>query len=132
LRLLKHPVFFGDVFESPKEFTIYKVDCPPDTISMDSDMYLKVPVGTKIRLHGEETIGPYKLYELRVGLPEHGVIRTYLHSYELDDLFWPENEHTKASLYMDFEKHKREILQRLMAKYKISAEEIQSTLWDIN
>src|SRR5688572_12022498 len=85
-RLWKHPVFFGDVFESPKEFTIYKVDCPPDTILLDSDMYLKVPVGTKIRLNGEQIIGQYKIYELRVDLPEHGVVRTYLHSDELDDL----------------------------------------------
>ena len=131
-RLWKHPVFFGDEFNCPREFRIYKVDCPPDTILLDSDMYLKVPVGTKIRLSGEETIGHYKMYELRVDLPEYGVVRTYLHTYELDDLFFPENEHTKASFYMNFEKRKREILKMLMAKYKISAEEIASTLWDMN
>lgn len=127
--LWKHPVFIGDTFESPREFRIYKVDCPPDTISLDSDMYLDVPVGTKIRLNGEETLGPYKLYELRVNLSDR-VIRTYLHAYELDDLFWPENEHTKSSMYMNFEKRNREILEKLMVKYKISAEEIASTLWD--
>ena len=131
-RLTQHPVFFGDVFESPREFTIYKVDCPPDTFSLDSDMYLTVPVGTKIRLNGEELIGRYRLYELRIDLGEHGVIRTYLHSYELDDLFWPANEHDKASFYITFEKRKREIVQELMVKYKISAKEIASTLGDMN
>ena len=131
-RLTQHPVFFGDVFESPREFTIYKVDCPPDTFSLDSEMYLKVPVGTKIRLNGEELIGRYKLYELRIDLGEHDVIRTYLHSHELDDLFWPANERDKASFYMTFEKRKREIVQGLMVKYKISAKEIASTLGSIN
>jgi hypothetical protein len=131
-RLTHHPVFFGDVFESPREFTIYKVDCPPETFSLDSDMYLTVPVGTKIRLNGEELIGRYRMYELRIELGEHGVIRTYLHAYELDDLFWPANERDKASFYMTFEKRKREIVQKLMVKYKVSAKEIASTLGDMN
>lgn len=131
-RLDPHPIFFGDVFEAPREFTIYKVDCPPDTISLDSDMYLTVPVGTKIRLSGEESIGRYRLYELRIDLGEHGVVRTYLHAYELDDLFWPTNERDKASFYMTFEKRKREIIQKLIVKYKISEKEIASTIGDIN
>lgn len=131
-RLTHHPVFLGDVFESPREFTIYRVDCPPDTFSLDSDMYLTVPVGTKIRLNGEELIGRFRLYELRIDLSEHGVIRTYLHAYELDDLFWPVNERDKASFYMTFEKRKREIVQELMVKYRISAKELASTLGDMN
>ena len=129
-RLEQHPVVFGDVFESPREFAIYKVDCPPDTFSLDSDMYLTVPVGTKIRLSGEELIDRYRFYELRIDMPESGVIRPYLNAYELDDLFWSTNERDKASFYMTFEKRKREVLQKLMVKYKVQAEEIASTLWD--
>lgn len=131
-RLWKQPYSLGDEFECPNPFRIYKIDCPGDTFSLDTDMSIDVPIKTKIRLTGKEVIGKYTLYEIRVELTDR-VVRTYILSNKLDDVFFPENHNDRESLYNDFKKRDNEIKQKLMEKFNVTEESLHKILkgWDI-
>jgi hypothetical protein len=87
-----------------------------------------VPKGTKIRLTGEGWTESTKWYELRVELEERRVIRTYLLAEELDDLFFPENQTTRASMYNDFRKADAGIRMTLCKRYKITQQQLESLI----